>query len=88
MPCVVMRTYKGYGSVTIQGPLGELVNLDTTIEGAGFVSVHGSSGYEMVRIGTTKDGGEVIVSDETNEPVVTIRADEYGNGQAIYVTGD
>lgn len=64
---------------------GTVVAMGSNSNGIGLVSTYnGKIGKELeplVVLGTTENGGSIDVYNKTGETVVTLEADDYGNGE-------
>jgi len=70
------------GIVTTYGPTGkELVDVTASTNGAGKVTIYGRTGKKLAGLGDTENGGSLFVHNKTGEAIVTLQADDYGNGQ-------
>ncbi len=58
----------------------ELVKLTSTVNNYGIVNTYQPNGKEVVRMTAGNGGGGIEVYNKTGERIVTIHADEYGNG--------
>jgi len=71
----------GNGLVQTYSAKGKnLVDLNATVADQGMVITYHPNGKTLVRIGTTANGGAIEVKNKTGEPIVSMVADEYGNG--------
>ena len=72
---------EGEGMVLTYGPNGKrLVALGSTTGGNGLVKTYGPNGKELVELGATENGGGIGVYNKTGEGIVSMKANEYGNG--------
>jgi len=74
-------TVEGKGTVTTYHPNGKkLVDLGSTVDGNGTVKTYQPNGKTLVRLTATDNGGMVAVVNKTGEGIVSMGADDYGNG--------
>ena len=67
---------------TYNGKTGkELVSLNATVGYHGTVTTYAPTGKESVELGATSNGGRIEVSNKTGEVIVSLDADDYGNGE-------
>lgn len=75
-------TADGKGMVATYSSLGrKLVELGATVSGVGTLTTHQPTGKKLVELGATVEGGGIFVFNKTGEGIVTLQADDYGNGQ-------
>ena len=74
----------GGGHLGVHNNLGEQVAKMTVNPGAGCLVGVSSSAHEgNIVLGTYEHGGLLSVSNKTGKPIVTMAADEYGNGTVM-----
>jgi len=65
---------------TMSAERKELVRLSSTVSDNGIVATYQPNGKELVKLTATDNGGVIDVRNKTGERIVTMNADEYGNG--------
>ena len=74
--------YGGDGLALTRSAKGkDLVMLSSTENGNGMVKTYQPNGKILVALTSTDDGGLIEVSNKTGEGIVSMGADEYGNGE-------
>jgi hypothetical protein len=75
-------TGSGEGALTTYSPSGkDLVYLGATVDGHGMLATYSPSGKDLVTLGATVDGGAMVIYNKTDEQVINLYPDEYGNGR-------
>jgi hypothetical protein len=75
-------TTEGDGAIITYSPTGKkLVGLAVTTEGDGAIITYSPTGKNLVSLGVTENGGALYVHNRTGEAIVTLQADDYGNGE-------
>ena len=70
------------GKVTTYGPTGkQLVDVTTSVNGSGKVTTYASTGKDLLTLGDTENGGAIDVLNKMGEVIITLQADDYGNGE-------
>jgi hypothetical protein len=59
----------------------ELVSLSAAESDYGMVTTYQPNGKKSVGLSGTENGGAIVVFNKTGETIVTLDADEYGNGE-------
>ena len=87
---VSMAATEGEGSfevifakrIYVQNDKGEaVIRLTSTDSGAGLITTRSATYKPSVMLYSNENGGEISVFNKTGEEIVTIGADDYGNGE-------
>jgi hypothetical protein len=80
-PVVKIKAWDLGGQITVMNDkLLPTTIISQTDDGGGLIGIYSSLSKKLVLLGGIEDGGKINIYNKTGEEIITMLADDYGNG--------